>query len=200
MVHGKRKAEKRPPRALTAQRLNAIALRHLERYASSAENLRRVLQRRVDKAARLHDDPGQAMNSGETQVWIEELIGRFVDIGLLNDRLYAQNRARALLAQGVSTYLIRLKLREKGLCVDDIEAALERLFTEHGEPDMIAAVKRAKRRRLGPYGDPAKRRERYDRDMAALARAGFSYAVAKRVIETQDADTLNALLGPQTLI
>lgn len=174
------------PRKPTPERLANIALHHLERFASSAENLRRVLERRAAKAARHHPD----LDMTQVRGWIDALIERYVRSGLLDDRAYGEGRARALLARGASPRMIRLKLREKGVAADDIDTALAALEDEHADPEWAAAVRLAKRRRLGPFGDPAKRAERRDRDLAALARAGFSYDLAKRVIEAEDAEAL----------
>ena len=50
----------KPPRKVTEAYLQRAALAYLERYASSAENLRRVLRRKVDKRCRLRgEDPAE---------------------------------------------------------------------------------------------------------------------------------------------
>jgi len=176
------KSAPKPPRRPTPERLANIALYHLERFSSSAENLRRVLQRRVFKAARHFDD----LDMDEANGWIDALIERYVESGLLDDRTYAQGRARSMTARGNSQRQIRMKLMAKGLSADDIDAALASLQSEHADPELTAAVKLARRRRLGPYADPDKRAERQEKDLATLARAGFSYDLARRVIEADD--------------
>ena len=178
----KSKKEFKPPRKPTAQRLANIALHHLDRYASSAENLRRVLERRVFKAARHHED----LDVDEARGWIDDIVMRYVSSGLLDDKAYAETRARSLLARGNSQRIIRAKLYEKGLSADDVDNALVALEQDHADPEFAAAVKLARRRRLGPYADPGKRAERQEKDLATLARAGFSYDMAKRVIEADD--------------
>ena len=55
---------------------------------------------------------------------------------------------------------------------------------------MAAAAALARRRRLGPFRRPGEREERRDKDLAALARVGFSYAVARRVIEAPSPEDL----------
>lgn len=62
-----------------------------------------------------------------------------------------------------------------------------------GEADAVeeqAAQAYAKRRRLGPYRRPDQRAAHRDRDLAALARAGFAYGLARRVVdrETEEPD------------
>ena len=50
------KPVRKPPRKVTAAYLQRAAMSYLERYASSAENLRRVLRRKVDKRCRLRGE------------------------------------------------------------------------------------------------------------------------------------------------
>src|SRR5260221_14682579 len=69
------------------------ALFYLERYASSAENLRRVLQRRVRR--RLGSD-------GEAGDLIDALVARYRATGLVDDAAYAAGRARSGLGRGRS--------------------------------------------------------------------------------------------------
>ncbi|MBL4692489.1 MAG: regulatory protein RecX [Magnetovibrio sp.] len=186
----KSKKEPRPPRKITPERLNNIALHHLDRYASSAENLRRVLGRRVYKAAIFHEDLDQAQAQG----WIDELVDRFVASGLLNDFAYAETRARAMMSRGSSSRMIRMKLMEKGIAPDTLDAALQALTVDAPDPELFAAIKLARRRRFGPWCDPAKREECQDKHMAAMARSGFSYDMAQRVIQAASPEELEDLL------
>ncbi|HEY9080668.1 regulatory protein RecX [Magnetovibrio sp.] len=179
------------PRKITPERLANIALHYLERYASSAANLKRVLERRVFKASLFHDD----LDVDAARGWIDALIQRYLDAGLLNDLNYAETRARSLMARGTAARVIRIKLMEKGVDGETIDRALEALVDEHPEPELAAAIKLARRRRLGPYGDPATRADKKDRDLAAMARAGFSYDMARRVIDCDDKDELEDLLA-----
>lgn len=186
------KAKPRIPRTITPGRLANIALHYLERYASSSENLKRVLERRVFKASLFHEDLDVDVAKG----WIDDLIKRYQGAGLLNDLSYAEIRARSLMARGTATRVIRMKLLEKGVDADTIAQALQTLTDEHPEPELAAAIKLARRRRLGPYSDPAKREDHKDKHLAAMARAGFSYDMAQRIIECDDKDELEDLLNP----
>jgi regulatory protein len=194
MAESKPKSKKafKPPKRPTPERLANIALYHLDRYASSAENLRRVLQRRVFKASLHFED----LDIEQINGWIDDLIRRYERSGLLNDRAYAEVRARSLLARGNSQRQIRAKLLVKGLSADDIDLALSALEEDHADPEFSAAVKLAKRRRLGPYGDPSKRAEQRDKHLSALARAGFSYDMAQRVVDSETTQELEERLAP----
>ena len=104
---------------MTQQSLHNAALHYLERYASSADNLRRVLMRRVRRSALVHDtDPEEGARL------IDELVTRFEAAGLLDDRAYAAARVTSLRRRGASSRAIAMGLRQKGVAAPDIAAAL----------------------------------------------------------------------------
>ena len=173
-----------PPPPLTPERLERAALRYLERFAASAENLRRVLTRRADRSARDHDgDPA------EGRAWIEALIRRYQESGLLDDAAYAETKAGSLRRRGASARAIRDRLAAHGVEPDTAAAALARTDQDHANnpdtADEAAALALARRRRLGPFRRDGQRAEHRTRDLATLGRAGFSYETARRVIDRE---------------
>lgn len=183
---GRAGGRRKSPRKATPQHLENAALHYLERFATSEANLRRVLMRKIERSARFHDT-----DRGEGAAAVEDIIARFRRSRLLDDAAYAEGRARSLFLRGASARKIRMALIQKGVGEDEVNAALARLFDEAAEPELAAAVTLARKRRLGPFrrGDRAAMRER---DLASLARAGFSYDIARRVIEAEDSETLEA--------
>lgn len=181
--------KKRGP--LTKAYLERAALHYLERYASSVEGLRRVLMRRVDKAAwEERCDPEEA------KAWVEDVVARYAASGLVDDRSFAEGKAASLRRRGESARRITMKLREKGVDGDLIGSVLEEQDGDDGDAaDFAAACRFARRRRLGPLRDPQEREQRRDRDMAALARAGFSLDIARRVLDLEDADALEETMA-----
>ncbi len=178
--------KKKTPRKATPKYLDNAALYYLSRYATSAENLKRVMMRKVNRSAQFH---GTDVEEG--QALIEDMIGRFMTSGLLDDAAYAKTRAESLHRRGNSARVIRGKLRQKGVGDDDVRAALEALGDdlEDGEdPELAAAVTLAKRRRLGPYFNGTVADDTREKHLAALARAGFSYDIARRVVDNDEAD------------
>ncbi len=177
--------KKSAPKPLTKERLERAAFAYLERYASSAENLRRILMRRVDKSARLHDtDPA------EGAVWADNLIDRLLKSGILDDSVYAAGRAASMHRRGVSGRGITMKLSAKGVDAEVIETALDELSdTIPGDPDTMAAINYAKRRRIGVFRRD-NRQDYRQRDLASLGRQGFSYDIAKKIVDAEDAQML----------
>ncbi len=173
------------PRKITPQSLDNAALHYLGRFGTSAENLRRVLMRRVERAAHAHGgDPAVG------EAWVEALVERYLASGLLDDRAFAEARASSLHRRGLPAHGIRVRLRQKGVGDDDLEAALAGLGDGAAAVERRAAVNLARRRRLGPFRPGEGRAARRDRDLAALARAGFPLEVARWVVDAETEDDL----------
>ena len=177
--------KRRKPKPATAARLEKAALAHLDRYATSAANLRRVLMRRVARSARLHDT-----DRGEAAEWVDTIIAKLLGHRLLDDAAYAQARANSLHRSGASRRKIAGMLQQKGVGRSDIAAALAAVEAEYANSELVAAYYYARRRRLGPYRLSEVRDSRRERDLAALARAGFGYDTARRVVDARSIDEL----------
>ena len=181
---------KRPARPITAKYLMNAATFYLERYPCTAEGLRRVLNRRVAKA-RTTEAP--VMENVEQA--IAGIVARFVDAGVIDDKAFAQTKARALHRRGTSSRLTRQKLKHAGVDGDTLDRAMaaldEELDTNPAGREWQAAVALARRRRLGPFRLDKDRTEKRLRDLAAMARAGFAFDVAKKVIDAKGIDALD---------
>jgi regulatory protein len=179
-----RTRKRRTPRPITPSLLERWALAYLNRYATSAQNLRAVLRRKA-----IRNDPEAQAKIPDLEAWIDELVRTLEGSGYVDDGTYALGLATRLHGRGASVQLIRARLREKGLPSDHIEAALERTDREGG--DFAAALRYARRRGFGPFrADPELRSQRRERDLAAFARAGFGYGVAIRILDAESAEEL----------
>jgi len=182
-------AKRRAGRPLTAASLERAALDYLERFASSAADLRRVLLRRVKRAA---ERDGSDARAGAALV--EAVVARLTRAGLVDDARYAEAKAASLHRRGASRRMIAGQLARHGIDRDRVAAALAGLAPAGvGDPDLAAACALARRRRLGPYRAPEERASRRDKDLAALARHGFSLEIARRVLACADSAELEAL-------
>ncbi len=183
VARDKRKPERKVPRRITKDRLRNIALHHLERFATSAENLGRVLYRRALKAARHHDTD---MEQAET--WIDEVVDGLVRSTAIDDTRYADGKTLSMLRRGQSPRKIRAYLISKGIATGTINAALEHATTEFGDPDLEAARAYAMRRRIGPYRTKEITSELKQKELAALGRAGFKFEIARKVVDAETED------------
>lgn len=170
---------------MTQRRMENIAKFHVERFATTAAHLKRVLLRRAERARRAHGGDAR-----EFAAWADEIVAKMVRSGTVDDARYAMGRATALRLLGKSPGKIRAFLTAKGVGRDLIAAALAStaITAEGDDAALKAALAYARRRRLGPFGiqegDADARRKQTSKDLAALARAGFSYDIAKQVMAT----------------
>ncbi len=170
---------------MTARSLENAAVYYLRRFASSTANFRQVMMRRVARAARFHGSDAE-----EGAKLVEDLVRRFTENGYLNDQAYAEVLAGGLHRRGGSARAIRVKLMQKGLDAETVEGALAGLSEETEEPELAAALVLARKRRLGPYRQQDARRDMREKDLAAMARAGFGYDMALKVIDAETAREL----------
>jgi regulatory protein len=159
--------------------LRGEARRYLERYWPSAGRLRAVLMRRVDRAAaegRLDRDAGAAL--------VDRVVAELVEAGALDDARWARAWVEDLHRRGKSRAAIGHALRDKGASPAVAEAALSGVLGGGAEAELEAARTWARKKRIGAWRtDPALRREKRPRDLAALARAGFPLGIALRVVD-----------------
>lgn len=163
------------PKPVTAEWLSRAAAHYLERYASSTENLARLLHRKIERRVRAAEAAGEPFAddgdaSARHQALVDETIAKFIELKLLDDRAYAEARFASLRRRGTSMRQATAKLGQKGVPRETLAAVTA--ADQMGEE--AAARAYAKRRRLGPHR-LRDREERRDRDIAAMMRAGFSY-------------------------
>jgi regulatory protein len=175
VVRGSTKdSEKARSRELSARDLEEAALRYLNRFDASAEKL----ERHLTKMAR------RAENADALLPEIPALIERYRGSGLIDDRRFAEARARSLRARGASSRLIQQKLAAQGVPRDVVDAVLdaEREASRSGSGELEAAVAYVRRKRLGAHRPAEQQALERRRDLARLARQGFDYETALRAL------------------
>ena len=142
----------RIPRPITPAFLESAALHYLERFAASSASLRRVLLGKVDRAV-VHWGGERADHAAA----VEQVIARLAGLGYVDDAAYARMKGRSLSRQGKGRRAIRAALAAKGVDGDTADQALAALAEEDAaegngaDPDLAAAIRLARRRRLGPF-------------------------------------------------
>ena len=155
-------------------RLRRAALAYLARYAAPSRHVARILQRRLDRAAAR----GAEICAGPED--IEAVLADMARMGLLDDRAWAEAQARTLRRRGASARGLAARLSSRGATREDVERLLA---GEDDRAELRAAWALARRRRLGPWRGPAGRAARRQKDLAAMARAGFGLDCARQVID-----------------
>lgn len=151
-----------------AAALERAALDYAARYATTRAKLATYLRRKLRER-------GWA---GEGAAPVEALVQRFSERGYVDDRAFAGARADSLLRRGYGTRRIDAAWRAAGIS-DEVAGELRDRIGEGAE---AAAMRYARRKRIGPFAgrapDPAEKR----RWIAAMARAGHPMDLVLRVL------------------
>ena len=153
-------------------RLRRSALAYLARYAAPSAHVRRILQRRLDRAAA----SGAEMRAGPED--IEAVLADLERMGLIDDRAWAEAQARRLRRRGASARAVAARLSSRGAPREEIERLIA---GEDDAAELHAAWALARRRRLGPWRDPAERAARRQKDLAAMARRASGWTTPGRL-------------------
>lgn len=161
------------PRPLDHEALQRLALRYVERYATTRARLVTYLERKLFERGHVGERPDP-----------QALAARMADLGYVDDRAFAEARARSMGRRGLGARRIAEALRAAGVEEDDRGAVASEVAAEAEESAMVFA----RRRRIGPFatarGEPAQR----ERQLAAMVRAGHDFATARRIVEMDPAD------------
>lgn len=175
----------------TAASLRALALHYLARYAASSGNLRRVLLRRIARAAMQHPEAA-ATQWATLRAEADTIVASCIDKKFVDDGVFAAAQAKRARAQGKSARLVAAKLQQHGLSRDQIALALATADAEQeadggGEgAEYRAALRLAQRKKLGRFGVGVPDPQQNLRAFGVLARAGFSSAIARRVLQSSE--------------
>ncbi|MFH1464235.1 MAG: regulatory protein RecX [Pseudomonadota bacterium] len=181
---------RKPPPPLTEATLEQAGFWYVERYGGNGQAVRRALMRRVQKAAQ-----EQPVDRAEAAIWVEAVLARLVRAGLVDDGAWARSKAKSLLARGKPTGRIRAELRARGIDAEQAAEAVQTLEEQPGDTNLLAALTYARRRRLGPFRPEHQRAERRQKDLGAMARAGFSYALSSEILDSDDIEDLERRAG-----
>ncbi len=161
------------PKKITETYLTNSGKFYLERFPASTEQFRQVMTRKIRKSCKAH--PEQSPEA--CFVHLETVITKFQSLGFLNDEGYATGLSRSLKNRGWPRNRIIMRLKEKGIAAELIEAAVPPADPGDNLQDAVIWMKRKK---LGAFA--TKERE-FEKSLASLARAGFDYHSASRVLK-----------------
>jgi regulatory protein len=124
----------------------------------------------------------------EAAAWVEPVIDRLLKAKLIDDQTFAETKALVLFRQGRPPGIIRRRLGALGVGEMEIDTALAALCDDNKEMEIDAARTLVRRRRLGHFRPLEKREEFRQKDLSSMARAGFSFDVARRALAGEESD------------
>lgn len=141
---------------------------------------------KVYKSCRYHTDQDPSI----CKSMVKDLIVKFINSGLLNDDLYAQGLLASLKRRGIADRNIRQKMQSKGITPE----AINRLITDHAtaqgcsqeDIELQAALKFCQRKKIGPFALTKECRDTVHKNLAKMARAGFSFEISQKAFSLRD--------------
>ena len=167
-------AERRPPRPLDAAALDRLALRYVERFATTQGKLADYLRRKVRERGWEGEPADPAA-----------IAARMAALGYVDDRLYAESKAAALARRGLGARRVGAALRQA-----HVADVAEDLAPDIAARALAAALTFARRRRVGPFGPEVADRAIRDRQLAAMLRAGHPLDLSRRILAARDLSDL----------
>jgi len=180
---------------ITEPALREAALAHLARFAPTEAGLRRVLGNRIRRWARAAAQEGQdpdviATASAMALAQSANIAARLVQVGAVDDAVFATARVRRLRGSGRSARATLAHLSAKGVASETARAALDH---EDMPGEFSAALILCRKRRFGPFAATEPEPPLRQKWLASLARAGFSGEVARRALATPRAEAEQCL-------
>ena len=185
--------KKKKNRKITKTYLKGAAYRYLERYATTEANLFFILKRRVDRILNQQDENDD--DYGEIENWINEVISECVKHDLVNDRLYSERKLNSYTILGNSIATIKNKLRAKGVSLEIINDVVSKAIENTPNINQISAIKYAKKRHFGPFRIRQADEKTNQKELAAMARAGYPYHEATHILKANREDLEDILYG-----
>lgn len=155
-----------PP--LDRDSLDRLALRYVERFATTRAKLTAYLDRKI----RERGWEGAAADTGA-------IAGRMAELGYIDDLAFAEAKARSMARRGLGARRVVQAFHAAGIEADEAEA----VAPEIADRALEAALTLARRKRIGPFAatvpDPMLRQKQ----LAQMVRGGHAFALAKRIFD-----------------
>ena len=152
-------------------KLLKYAIYYLSKYSSSKKNLEFILKKKI---RRLSDEKQIRFHLyNEIQIIIEKL----EKLNLINDQVFVESKIQSLQYQAKSKNYIKQYLLQKGIDKQLIEEQISLFYENNKNQEKENALKFAKKRNL------INNDQDYQKKLSKLARAGFSYDIAKEILK-----------------
>ncbi len=155
---------------MNQKKLLKYAIDYLSKYDSSKKNLIEVIKRKIFRLNISGIEKSKLINE------IENIILKLEKNDLINDKRYIFSKISSLSRLGKSKIFIFNYLIKKGIKKTEIEENLKAFLENNDNWELNSAKLYAKKKRL------LQSDEAYEKKLAKMARAGFSYDICKKIL------------------
>jgi regulatory protein len=170
---------RRPIPPLDAGALERLALRYVERFATTRGKLVAYLNRKIRERG-WDGAPADPVAIAE----------RFAELGYIDDRLYAESKAAAMARRGLGERRVAQALHHAGVVGEAADAVVPQIAARRGQ----TAVAFARRKRIGPFAAVPADRALCARQVAAMVRAGHAPDLAWTIVRMAPGESVEPLL------
>ena len=111
----------------------------------------------------------------------------------INDKFYADSKAKSMIQRGNSINKIRNYLIGKGINDEFIKDTVNKIQDENSDQDFFSAIKICKKKRIGPMRTEDNRSLFYKKDISLLARNGFDFETSRKVMDIEKDEYLKII-------
>ena len=152
-------------------KLLKYAIYYLSKYSSSKKNLEFILKKKIRQLSDGKQIRFQLYND------IQPIIEKLENLNIINDKLFVESKLQSLQYQAKSKNYIKRYLLQKGINKELIEEEISLLYKNNKNLEKENAFKFAKKRNLLDNDND------YQKKLSKMARAGFSYDIAKEILK-----------------
>ena len=153
------------------EKLLKYAIYYLSRYSSSKKNLEYILKKKIRRLSEEKKIRFDLYNE------IKTIITKIEKQNLINDIVFAESKIRSLLNQAKSKNYIKQYLIKKGIDNNLVDEQIALFYKNDKSIEKENAIKFANKKNL--LND----KKNYEKKLSKMARAGFSYEIAKKILE-----------------
>ncbi len=153
------------------EKLLKYAIYYLSKYSSSKKNLEYILKKKI---RRISDEKKIRFQLYKE---IKIIVDKLEQLKLINDTIYTESKINALLNQVKSKNYIKQYLIRKGVSQELADEQISLFYEKNQNLEKENALKFAKKKNL------LKDNKDYEKNLAKMARAGFSYEISKEILK-----------------
>ncbi len=155
---------------MNQEKLLKYAINYLSKYDSSKKNLAYILKRKIFKIK------STDIEKNSLKLSVNNILEILEKNNLLNDERYCLSRIGSFSRFGKSKNYITNYLLKKGIDKEKINKNFKVFENENNNWELKSAKLFAKKKRLQENKDD------YEKKLAKMARAGFSYEICKKIL------------------
>lgn len=161
--------ERRPLPPLDTAAVERLALRYVERFATTRGRLADYLGRKLRE---------RGLAEGAPAPDLAGLADRLAALGYIDDLAFGTARASSMARRGLGARRVNAALHQAGLDEEDRSAISPMVIEAAAE----AALTYARRKRIGPFAAGVADRPLREKQLAAMIRAGHSFTVSRKIV------------------